>query len=238
MNDQPNPWEDSWRDELASYEASVLPGDWSAMDSLLDGGSEAPPEPSLPGPSASGAWIKGVLFGISLAVIAGLSYLLMAGSGSPAQDLAVSVVLVDTLPPGARYDIKTYNRRNQAGEVIGTVYDTTIIPAQYLKDTIYLSDDKGNLTQRIDSTLVQDITNPFNLASSTSPAPATAPAKNVRDKSRNAVVSPLMIRLDSGFPDSGELLRQRLLRIVAERPLETTPSLLNNGYYPPIKDQY
>lgn len=65
-------------------------------------------------------------------------------------------------------------------------------------------------------------------ASSTPSAPAAAP--------RSAPVAPIQNKFPHDLPDNATLLRQRLLRIVKERPLTVTPSDQNNGYFPPVRN--
>lgn len=127
MNDPTNSWEDDWRDELAGYEAPQQADDWAGMEALLAGGSAAPAEPSPPGPAATGyaTWLKGLAFVLALASAGGLGYFLN-GESFTDQPITAPTKVTDTLPTGFRY---------------------------YL-DTVYQSDAKGNLTQRIDTSLV------------------------------------------------------------------------------------
>ncbi len=164
MKDQPNNWEADWREELAGYEAPLQPGDWAGMESLLDGGASAPPDGqamSAAKASTVTVAIKSVIVTLFMVAVAGLGFWLVAddnaaetaaqSSPAPTQN---STAILDSLPPGYRYDIQTYRQLDRTGKVLSVRYDTSIVPAQIKVDTVFLTDAEGNLQLRIDTAIV------------------------------------------------------------------------------------
>lgn len=164
MKDQPNNWEADWREELAGYEAPLQPGDWAGMESLLDGGGLAPPDGQVMSAAKASTVtvaIKSVILTLLVVAVAGVGFWLLT-DGKAAETAAQlspettqnSVAVLDSLPPGYRYDIKTYRQLDRTGKVLSVRYDTSIVPVQMKYDTVFLTDAEGNLQLRIDTAIV------------------------------------------------------------------------------------
>ncbi|MFT7121090.1 MAG: hypothetical protein ACJAZ9_001268 [Neolewinella sp.] len=171
--------------------------------------------------------------------------------------------MIDTLPPGYEYDVKTYKRLDREGKVLSVDYDTTIVPIRYRMDTVYATDAAGNLTgiHRIDSV---EVTPTINRATSTesalppnrlrkpggasvleapvlpvvlpSSAPPTSFAPAAAPKNaRPEAIQPLRIKVPHDLPSNDELLQRRLREVVKNNPRSLNLNVQNNGYYPAYK---
>lgn len=156
MSHQDKHWEGHWREELACHESTPLPGDWAGMEGLLDGGTPAPPEPPAQGPSPGAgptghaAWTKGLFLTLGLATATSLGYFLTTTNEPPPEAALLPVSMIDTLPPGYEYDVKTYKRLDREGKVLSVSHDTIVIPVRPAsQDTIYRADERGNIKKLI-----------------------------------------------------------------------------------------
>lgn len=116
-----------------------------------------------------------------------------------------------------RYRFDTLFQLNHRGESIGIERI----------DTVNLQ-ESSRFKSRSGGTSLNEIPELNLPALPTNLAPAAAP--------RSAPVAPIQNKFPHDLPDNATLLRQRLLRIVKERPLTVTPSDQNNGYFPPVRN--
>ncbi|MEM6770666.1 MAG: hypothetical protein AAF597_08795, partial [Bacteroidota bacterium] len=177
---------------------------------------------------------------------------------------AVPQAPLDTLPPGYRYDITTHKQLDHDGKVLSVSYDTSIIATRFRYDTLFYTDEAGNLSAKIASidtaiftdTLTTSAVDPSQTKKATrlapvpaltftAPPPSTAPASAPKQAydltpkpSRERPVTRLPFPLPWLQVSYDDYYHWRMEQVLLAHPVKVVPSKTYNGYFPAYREDF
>ena len=235
-------WEQSWREQLADYEAPPEPGDWAAMRGLLDGGSAAPPDST--GGAAGGTgltgWTGGFWAGLSLAILllAVAAWLLSPRStAAPSVSGPSSTTQLTALTPDETLAViagplnKEETDADAADESIPSP-GSEPLPAAVRSPS---SSDGRVAIGMGEIKAIHDRPAPPAVSTDLAPAPAPSLPALAPKRTHPRVVHPIHDWPATEFPLSATRQRKLLRQQGLQRLGPVVPAAPSNGYFPPVR---